>query len=90
MEVNLDGLEKHLSHIEDELSQANTNAYNVINNLPEADLDMRIDRAYSQVSDKLSSLSLILLSLEKIQNYEKEHNLSKSFSDAKPIDITGR
>ncbi len=90
MEVNLDGLEKHLSRIEDELHQANTNAYNVINKLPDDNLDVRIDRAQSQVSDKLSSLNLILLSLEKIQDYEKEHNLSKSFSDSKPIDITGR
>lgn len=88
LKVNLDGLEKHLNQMEDEVMTADRKAYDVINNMPEADLDIRIDNAYRKVSDKISSLNLILLSLEKIQDYEKEHNLSKSFGEVKPIDIT--
>ena len=87
--VDIDGLTAYLNRLEDELNKANRNAYSIVNNLPESDLDLKIDNATSRVSDKISSLNLILLSLEQIQKYEREHKLSKSFEDAKPLDITG-
>ncbi len=87
--VNIDGITQYLNNLEDNLNKANNTAYSVINNLPDADLDLKIDAAHSRVSDKISSLNLILLSLEQIQKYEKEHKLSKSFGDVQPIDITG-
>lgn len=88
--VDIEGLTAYLNRLEDDLNKANRNAYSIVNNLPESDLDLKIDNATSKVSDKIASLNLILLSLEQIQKYEKEHNLSKSFEDAKPIDITGQ
>jgi hypothetical protein len=86
--VNFGELYNYVSNIENKLLEAEKRTYDYINNLPENDLDIRIDNAYSSVGDKLTSIQLIIMELEKLQNLNAEHKLKDSFNDIKPIDIS--
>lgn len=86
--VNFGELYNYVSNIENKLLEAEKRTYDYINNLPENDLDIRIDNAYSSVGDKLTSIQLIIMDLEKLQNLNAEHKLKDSFNDIKPIDIS--
>jgi hypothetical protein len=87
-EIDMTKINNRLEEIETSLNEMNKKAYDYINNLPESDLDLRIDRASDSVSNKLTSLQLIIGDLEKIQKLVLDHNLGNSFSDIKPIDIS--
>lgn len=86
-DVNMEQMNGLLDKIENDMRAGNKRAYDYINNLPESDLDIRIDRAYDTVNDKLTALQLIVMDLEKLQLSTEQHNLLKSFSDVKPLDI---
>jgi hypothetical protein len=86
--VNFGELYNYVSNIENKLLEAEKRTYDYINNLPDNDLDTRIDNAYSSVGDKLTSIQLIIMELEKLQNLNTEHKLKDSFNDVKPIDIS--
>jgi hypothetical protein len=87
-EVNISDLYNYLSKMENNVMDAKDKAYSYIANLPEADLDLRLDKAYDSVEDKISSLNLILNVLDDLQGVSEEHKLAKSFLDVQPIDIT--
>jgi hypothetical protein len=89
-EIDTGKLKNRLDEMESEMNDMNKRAYDYINNLPDGDLDLRIDRATDMVSNKLTSLQLIVMDLEKLQELIEEHNLTNSFSDIKPIDITNK
>jgi len=86
--VNFGELYNYVNNIENKLLEAEKRTYDYINNLPDNDLDIRIDNAYSSVGDKLTSIQLIIMELEKLQNLNSEHKLKDSFNDVKPIDIS--
>ena len=86
--VNFGELYNYVNNIENKLLEAEKRTYDYINNLPENDLDSRIDNAYSSVGDKLTSIQLIIMELEKLQNLNSEHKLKDTFNDVKPIDIS--
>lgn len=88
-EVNMGNLNDMLSKIESEAHIGSRRAYQHIKNMPEADLDLRIDNAFDVVMNKLTPLQLIVMDLEKLQNSIQESDLTKSFKDITPIDITG-
>jgi len=87
-EVNMSEIDRALNKISTALYEANKVAYRYIENLPEEDLDLVIDKAYDAVTDKLTSLEIIVMELETLQNKAEEHHLANSFSDTNPIDIT--
>jgi len=87
-EVDMVKIERILGSIGTSIHEANKVAYRYIEGLPEENLDLRIDKVYDAVTDKLTSLELIVMDLESLQSKAKEHHLSNSFSDTKPIDIT--
>ena len=87
-EINISEIEKYLGNLENSVLDADKKAYQHIAGLPEQDLDLRIDKAYSFIGDKITSLNLILNGLERLQSVCEEHNLGKSFSDVAPLDIT--
>jgi hypothetical protein len=88
-EVNIDKLNEMLNKIESEVRIGSRRAYQYIKNMPEADLDLRIDNAEDMVTDKLTPLQLLTMDLEKLQNSIQESRLTKSFNDINPLDITG-
>jgi hypothetical protein len=77
-----------LNKIESEVMRANKRAYAYIANLPEEDLDVRIDKAHDIVMDKLTPLQLITMDLEKLQLSTQQHDLTRPFNNVKPIDVT--
>ena len=87
-EINIEQIVTWMDSLELELGRRNSTAYDYIENLPEEDLDVRIDRAKSRLDDKIASLSLIVSPLEKLDDLVKEHNLTIVFSDVKPMDIS--
>ena len=86
--VNMEEINKQLDAIESAISDGSRKAYAYIENLPEEDLDIRIDRAQDLVNDRLTPLQLIVMDLEKLQMVSNDHNYAKAFSDIKPLDIT--
>ena len=88
-EVNIGKLNDMLNKIESEVRIGSRRAYQYIKNMPEADLDLRIDNAEDVVMDKLTPLQLLAMELEKLQNTVQESRLTKSFNDINPLDITG-
>jgi hypothetical protein len=87
-EVNMVEINNILEKIDNELYIGNKKAYESINNLPESDLDVRIDKAYDKVHNKLTPLQIIVLDLEKLQLAAEQHDLTGPFNDVKPIDIS--
>ena len=87
-EVSLEEMESYVRNIEAKLMDANRKAYSYIENLPEEDLDLRIDNAFDKANGKISSIQLIIYGLKDLQNSAEEHNLTKDFANLKPIDIT--
>jgi Na+-transporting NADH:ubiquinone oxidoreductase subunit NqrC len=87
-EVSLEEMESYVRNIEAKLMDANRKAYSYIENLPEEDLDLRIDNAFDKANGKVSSIQLIIYGLKDLQNSAEEHNLTKDFANLKPIDIT--
>lgn len=87
-EVNMGEIYKMLDKIENDLMLADKKTYDYINTLPEADLDVRIDKSHDMVTNRLTPLQIIVMDLEKLQSSTEEHSLTKPFSDIKPLDIT--
>lgn len=88
-EVSMKAINGVLDKIDQEIHVGNKRTYDYINNLPDEDLDLRIDRASSSVMDKLTPLQLISMDLEKLQEAIQERNLLAPFKDLKPLDISG-
>ena len=88
-EVNISELNEMLNKIESEVSIGYRRAYHYIKNMPEADLDLRIDNASDIVMHKLTPLHSMVMDLEKLQDSSLESKVTKSFNDTKPLDITG-
>lgn len=86
--VNIEEINKALYSIEKAMHDGSQKAYNYINQLPESDLDIRIDNAYSRVMDKVNSLQLVTLDLQTIQETSLKHKIPNAFPEAKPLDIT--
>ena len=86
--VNMEEINKQLEAIDTVIHDGSRRAYAYIENLPEADLDIRIDKAQDLVNDRLTPLQLIVMDLEKLQMVSNDHNYTKVFSDIKPLDIT--
>ena len=87
-DIEMASISGTLDKIESDLHVSNNRAYQYINTLPESDLDVRIDRAYDSVKDKLNSLQIIVMDLERLQLSSLDHSLTASFEDTKPKDIT--
>ena len=87
-EVSLEEMESYVRNIEAKLMDANRKAYSYIENLPDENLDLRIDNAFDKANGKISSIQLIIYGLKDLQNSAEEHNLTKDFENLKPIDIT--
>lgn len=88
-QVNLSDYSNRLSRLDNELRTANRKVENSIIGHPDEDtLDSRLDKANYPVSDKISSLELIISSLESLESLSEEHKLVQSFRDVQPIDIT--
>ena len=87
-EVSFDEMETYVRNIESKLMDANRKAYNYIENLPEEDLDLRIDNAFDKANGKIASIQLIIYGLKDLQDSSEEHNLTKDFANLKPIEIS--
>jgi diphthamide synthase (EF-2-diphthine--ammonia ligase) len=87
-EVSLEQMETYVRNIERKLMDANRKAYSYIENLPEEDLDLRIDNAFDKANGKISSIQLIIYGLRDLQDSSKEHKLTKDFANLKPIEIS--
>jgi hypothetical protein len=87
-EISFEEMESYVRNIEGKLMDANRKAYSYIENLPEEDLDLRIDNAFDKANGKISSIQLIIYGLRDLQNSSEEHNLTKDFANLKPIDIS--
>jgi hypothetical protein len=87
-EISFEEMESYVRNIEGKLMDANRKAYSYIENLPEEDLDLRIDNAFDKANGKISSIQLIIYGLRDLQNSSEEHNLTKDFENLKPIDIS--
>lgn len=85
--VNLPELSKHLDNIDSGLYAANKKAYAFIETLPDENLDLRIDRAFSSLNLKLTSVNMIVNELKKLSDILAEHNVKDVFKEAKPIEI---
>ena len=86
-QVKIQDIYQYVDRIENKILDADKKAYAYIAQLPEADLDLRIDNAASSVTDKITALQLIIMGLEKIEQTATEHNLKQSFVDAKPLEV---
>lgn len=87
-EVSFEEMESYVRNIEAKLMDANRKAYSYIENLPEEDLDLRIDNAFDKANGKISSIQLIIYGLKDLQNSSEEHNLTKDFENLKPIEVS--
>lgn len=87
--VNMEEINKQLDAIDMGIGEGSRKAYAYIENKPESDLDIRIDKAHDLVNDRLTPLQLITMDLERLQSANTSHNYVKVFSDIKPLDITG-
>lgn len=87
-QFSMSELNKKIELIEEEVGRGNRRAYQYIHNLPDEDLDIRIDRATEAVNDKLTALQLITMDLEKLQLSTEQHNIMAPFKDVKPMDIS--
>jgi hypothetical protein len=88
--VKLNELYKYINKIEDIIMDAEKKTYQYINQNPEMealDIDMKIDAAYSKFSNKVSSIGIIIDTLGTLKDKADEHDLVKSFSDIKNIEI---
>lgn len=88
-EVNIREIIDILDGIESSLYNGNTAAYKYIEQLPENELDVRIDDAQYYIDHKINSIQLILDSLERLSDSVDELKITQPFDDVKPIDITG-
>lgn len=87
-EVSLEEMESYVRNIEAKLMDANRKAYSYIENLPDENLDLRIDNAFDKANGKISSIQLIIYGLKDLQNSSEEHNLTKDFENLKPIEVS--
>jgi len=87
-EVSFEEMESYVRNIEGKLMDANRKAYSYIENLPEEDLDLRIDDAFDKANGKIASIQLIIYGLRDLQDSSEEHNLTKDFANLKPIEIS--
>lgn len=88
-QINMEEINNQLDLIEDSVRNGTKRAYQYIQNLPETDLDIRIDNAEDIVLNKLHALQLITMDLEKLQLSTEQHNTLTPFKDVKPMDISG-
>lgn len=88
-EVKIPILVEMLNDIEANLYKLNSAAYKFISNLPESDLDLRIDNAQDIIDQKMNSISLILNALGELNEMVDGIKLTQPFDDIKPIDISG-
>jgi hypothetical protein len=87
-EVSFEEMESYVRNIEAKLMDANRKAYSYIENLPDENLDLRIDNAFDKANGKISSIQLIIYGLKDLQNSSEEHNLIKDFENLKPIEVS--
>lgn len=87
-EVSFEEMESYVRNIEAKLMDANRKAYSYIENLPDENLDLRIDNAFDKANGKISSIQLIIYGLKDLQNSAEEHNLTKDFENLKPIEVS--
>jgi Na+-transporting NADH:ubiquinone oxidoreductase subunit NqrC len=87
-EVSFEEMESYVRNIEGKLVDANRKAYNYIENLPEDNLDLRIDNAFEKVNGKVAVIQLIIFGLKDLQSSSEKHNFKKDFDNLKPIDIS--
>ena len=60
-QVKIQDIYQYVDRIENKILDADKKAYAYIAQLPEADLDLRIDNAASSVTDKITALQLIIM-----------------------------
>ncbi len=93
MSVDVEQLIKHLEMIETAVEKAERNMLQLwergIVGDGDDSYDMIINEIAHMVTDKTTSLTLILGHIEEIQIYQKKHNLTRYFDDNKPLDIEG-
>ncbi len=88
--IDINKINTEVEAIDKSLVQFSNLTYDYYKKLPEDQtIGDRIDNAYDNLNNKLSTLTNILVPLEMIQNENKQHRISNSFSDVKPLDISG-
>lgn len=88
-EVNIKEIVGMVDEIETSLYKGNTAAYKYIEQLPDSNLDIRIDDAQYNIDQKINSIQLILDSLERLRDSVDELKITQPFDDVKPLDVTG-
>ena len=89
MSINAEQLNSMVDKIENSVLSAEKNMESLYSQglITGPDLELSIADIASSVTDKLTSIALLLNCLEKIQGYEQEHHLSHSFKNIKPLEI---
>lgn len=86
--INFNADARMLMLITDEVRILSKQAYSYINNLPDDNLDQRIDDAQYFLDNKIDSLQLIISSIERVYEMEDEHKVTQFFKNSGPMDIT--
>lgn len=89
MSIDAEQLNDRVSKIENSILSAEKNMESLYSQglISGPDLELSIADIASSVTDKLTSITLLLNCLEKVQEYEKEHRLSYSFKNIKPLEV---
>lgn len=85
MTINADDLERKLNKLEDVIYKAEKNILNM--NQGDEDFESIVENLASSVTRKITSLNLILQIMSELQDKEEEYNLTKDFSNVKPMEI---
>lgn len=85
---NVKEFNNKLSDIESAIRNGSRMADIYVNNLPESNLDIRVDNARSSVLHKIDLLELISKDLENLQQSFHENRFKEVFKDVKPYDIS--
>lgn len=87
--MNFKEINNRISKIEDDVYKAEKNIIAMYQRGTTyiEEIELVISDIAEAVSDKATSLTLILNKLEELQDYQEEHRLTKQFSNVKPMEI---
>ena len=87
--MNFKEINNRISKIDDDVYKAEKNVIAMYQRGTThiEEIELTISDIAEAVSDKATSLTLILNKLEELQDYQEEHRLTKQFSNVKPMEI---
>lgn len=89
-EVNIKEILQTVDNLENTLDETLRKVERLLETLPEdtaSDIDGKIWQLNRPIQNKINVLQSMLMNLEKLVDYEEEHEGTKAFSDIKPMDI---